>query len=169
MRLRALSIGSGWGRHAARVFATDPRTELCGLVGRGSARTEALAAELAVPVFGELSEAVAAVRPQIASVAAHYSSNVALVDQLLSADCHVLCSHPVAPTAKEVQQLAERSKAKGLVVATDYTLRLQPGFTALVNGAEHSLQRSCSSTSLGVSPSSRPCPTLTRRLRTGWS
>lgn len=133
MRLRALSIGSGWGRHAARVFATDPRTELCGLVGRGSARTEALAAELAVPVFQDLSEALAAVRPQIASVAAHYSSNVALVDQLLSADCHVLCSHPVAPTAKEVQQLAERSKAKGLIVSTDYTLRLQPGFTALVN------------------------------------
>lgn len=133
LRLRALSIGSGWGRHAAHVFSTDPRTELGGIVGRGSARTEALAARLAVPVFGSLTEAVAAVRPQLASVAVHHSSNFRLVDELLSAGCHVLCSHPVAPTGAEVLRLAERARARGLVVATDYTLRLQPGFKALLD------------------------------------
>lgn len=133
MRLRALTIGSGWGRHAAHVFATDPRTMLGGIVGRGSARTESLAARLAVPAFGSLTEAVGAVRPQIASVAVHHSSNFRLVDELLSAGCHVLCSHPVALTGAEVVQLAERASARGLVVATDYTLRLQPGFKALLD------------------------------------
>ena len=131
MTLRALSFGSGWGQHAARVFAADPRTHLGGLVGRGSARSKALANELGVPIFGDAAEAISVVRPEIASVSVHERENVALVESLLSTGCHVLCSHPVAPSSAQVRALLDRAKNAGVVAATDYTLRLQPAFIAI--------------------------------------
>jgi predicted dehydrogenase len=131
MRLRAVSFGTSWGAHAARVFATDPRTELVGLVARGSARSVHLAQELGVPLFVDAEAALVELRPQLASVAVHESLNVQLVTRLLEGDCHVLCSHPVAPAGFSARQLARAAEARRLVGATDYTLRLQPAFLAL--------------------------------------
>ena len=130
MKLRALCIGSGWGSHAARVFASDARTELRGLVGRGSPRTRALGRELGVPVFEDLPAAIATTAPQISSVAADEEANPKMVLALLAAGSHVLCSHPVASTAEATSALDVAASSRGLNVATDYTLRLLPGFEA---------------------------------------
>lgn len=130
MKLRGLAVGSGWGGHAARVFASDSRVQLAGIVGRGSARTTALAEQLGVPAFTDLTAAIDAIRPDITSVAAHESSNHALVKELLESGSHVLCSHPVAPTAEEVLELDALARARSLIVATDYSLRLCPAYEA---------------------------------------
>lgn len=135
MSLRALVVGSGWGSHAARTFRADSRTELCALVGRNSARTRQLAAELAVPAFDGLEQAIATVRPQLASVAVHEGANPQLVRTLLGAGCHVLCSHPVARAPEETAALAALAAEKKLLLATDYTLRRAPGFLAVLERA----------------------------------
>lgn len=130
MKLRALAIGSGWGAHAARVFAVNPHTQLAGIVGRGSERTEALAVELGVPWFTELGTAVEALAPEIASVAVHERVNAAMVEALLKARCDVLCSHPVATSAGDVAHLASLARDLGRVVATDYSLRMCSSYSS---------------------------------------
>ncbi|WP_414479906.1 Gfo/Idh/MocA family oxidoreductase, partial [Pseudomonas aeruginosa] len=92
---------SGWGAHAARVFADSEHTRLAGIVGNGSERTRALATELGVPWFTQLATAVAAVQPEISSVAVHETVNAPMVEALLAAGSHILCSHPVATSASD--------------------------------------------------------------------
>jgi len=137
VKLRAIAIGSGWGAHAARVFASSDRVQLCGIVGTGSPRSEALAKDLGVASFTLLETAIGAISPEIASVAAHETVNVKLVERLLSAGCHVLCSHPVAPAAHDVARFDALARSKGLVAATDYSLRL----TAAYRSAREELGR----------------------------
>ena len=131
MRLRAIGIGTSWGAHAARELAAGPRTELVGLVARGSERSTRLARELGVRLFADPATALIEVQPHLASVAVHESLNVELVSRLLAANCHVLCSHPVASEGSSVRQLATAAAERRLVAATDYTLRLQPAFLML--------------------------------------
>lgn len=130
MTLCALVVGSGWGAHAARAFATDPRVRLAGLVGQGSDRTLLLGAELAVPVFADLRDAIRGVRPEIAAVAAAEAANAAMVRELLTSGCHVLCAHPVATDAERVSALAEIARRRGRIAVADYTLRLTPAYGA---------------------------------------
>ncbi len=127
-KLTALVVGSGWGRHAARAFAQDPRVELRGIVGRGSPRTHRLAESFGVTSYSDLEEALTIVNPDIAMVAVHERSNVQLVSQCLRGHTHVLCAHPVAPRAEDVSELAQLAVKQGLIVGTDYSLRLTPEF-----------------------------------------
>lgn len=129
MRLRALVIGSGWGAHAARALAADPRVELRGIVGRGSPRTAGLAGELGVPALRDVTSSLAETRPQLVAIAVHERQNEVLIRACLGAGAHVLCAHPVVPSAEVALALASAARERGLVVATDYTLRLTGPFT----------------------------------------
>lgn len=130
LKLRALVFGSGWGEHSVRAFDSDPRVRLAGIVGRGSARTRELAKSLAVPAFDDVEKAIAATAPEVASVAVNEREGPAIAEALLKRGCHVLAAHPVAADAATVRSLAALAETCGRVIATDYTLRLQPGFTA---------------------------------------
>ena len=138
MTLCALVVGSGWGAHAARAFALDPRVRLAALVGQGSDRTLLLGAELAVPIFADLQEAIRRVRPEIAAVAAGEAAHAGMVRELLVSGCHVLCAHPVATEAKRVTSLAETARRHGRIAVADYTLPLTPVYQA----AHAALERS---------------------------
>ncbi len=144
---RALVIGSGWSRHAARCFAEDSRTSIVGIVGRGSDRTRRLATSMGTPVFFSLAEALGTVRPQIAALAVSEHAHFEMVKTLLESGCHVLCSHPVARDAAAVRALQSLARARGLLAATDYTLPLCPAFEA------------------GGSPSARSGPPLRLAIR----
>lgn len=136
--LRAIAVGSGWGSHAARVFGEDARTQLLGIVGTGSRRTLALAEELGVPAFSSLDEAIADARPQIAAVSVAARLHPFAVRALLEANCHVLCSHPVATDPRQIRILRELSRARNRTVATDYTLSLRPAYGAAAAALEKS-------------------------------
>ena len=124
VRLSALVVGSGWARHAATAFANrEGEIEIVGVVGRGSARTEALARQLATRAYTSLDEALAVRAPQLAVVAVDEASNVKVVQQLVMAGADVLCAHPVARTAAEVRALSELARERGRIISTDYTLR----------------------------------------------
>lgn len=123
MKLRALVIGSGWGANAARALAADDRVMVAGVIARGSERSQALAIELGVPILASVEEALAAAPPDLAFVAVGEQRNERFARMLLAAGCHVLCAHPVASTAGAVRELAALARARGVIVATDYSLR----------------------------------------------
>ena len=128
--LRALVIGSGWGRHAAEALARMPEVELAGIVGRGSARTRGLTKRLGVSCYDDLDDAIGRAQPDAAMISVSERAHPGLVRKLLEAGCHVLCSHPVATDAATVLALDELARALALRVATDYTMRLLPAFEA---------------------------------------
>ena len=62
--LRALVVGSGWGRNHAYAYRAHPRVELVGLCGRGeSERSLQLARDLQVPLFTDLDHALKETQP----------------------------------------------------------------------------------------------------------
>lgn len=128
--MNALVVGSGWAGHGARAFAA--RRDVCvrGVVARGSERSFALARVFDVPVFVSLTEAIQETQPSLAVVAVGDETNPALAGELLRAGAHVLCAHPVAPTAAEVTDLARIASESGRLVSADYSMRTTEAFAA---------------------------------------
>ncbi len=128
--MNALVVGSGWARHAAHAFAARDDVRVTGVVARGSKRSFDLAGALGVPLFERLDDAIHEMLPNLAVVAVRDDANPGLATELLRAGAHVLCAHPVAPTADEVTALATLAKERGLVISTDYSLRGTEAFRA---------------------------------------
>lgn len=121
--MKTLIVGSGWARHAASAFADRTELEIVGVVGRGSARSTSLGAQLRVPSFINLEAALDTLVPQVAVVAVDDVSNGVLSERLIGMGCDVLCAHPVAPTAEAVRRLDALAHERGRIVSTDYSLR----------------------------------------------
>lgn len=130
VRLNALVVGSGWAGHGARAFAA--RRDVCvrGVVARGSERSFALARALDVPIFVSMAEAIQETQPSLAIVAVGDETNPALATELLRAGAHVLCAHPVAPSASQVADLARIAFESGRIVSADYSMRTTEAFEA---------------------------------------
>lgn len=138
IRLNALIVGSGWAGHAARAFAARPDVAVRGVVARGSERSFALARELGVPVFVSLTEAIRETQASLAVVAVGDEANPMLTRELLRGGAHVLCAHPVAPSAAQVADLARIAFESGRIVSADYSMRTTEAFEA-ARGAARAL------------------------------
>jgi predicted dehydrogenase len=99
-----------------------------GVVARGSKRSFDLAGALGVPLFDQLAEAIQETSPNLAVVAVSDRANPALAIELLQSGAHVLCAHPVAPTAEDVLTVARVARQRNLLVSTDYSLRTTEAF-----------------------------------------
>jgi hypothetical protein len=132
--LRAIVIGSGWGAHSANALASDPRVDLRAVVGRGSARTVALAASLGIPLVRELDAGLAAHAPDLVVLAVGEHAHESLAIRALGAGANILCAHPVASEATAIRRIDEAARRASKIVRTDYTFRLRPEFAALVGG-----------------------------------
>ncbi len=135
-KLPAIVIGSGWGAHSARAFSRDGRVELRAIVGRGSERTRALANELSVALHRTIEEAIAAEAPALAVLAIGERAHRGPALALLRAGAHVLCAHPVAPTAEDVAAIAAAAHSEGRLARTDYSFRIRPELHALLPSPE---------------------------------
>lgn len=130
-RVSAVVVGSGWGSHAARVLARDPRVELRAIVGRGSPRSRALAGALGVELVPTLDEALTRHRPTLVVLAVGERLHEGLAIEALTHGANVLCAHPVAPDAAAVMRIAEVAESHGRLARTDYTFRVRPELHAL--------------------------------------
>lgn len=126
--MKGLVVGSGWAHHAAHAFAARDDVRLVGVVARGSERSVELASNLGVPLFRELADAIEKTTPDLAVVAVSDRENPSLAIRLLEAGAHVLCAHPVGPSAESVLEVADVARKHGLVVSTDYSLRTTNAF-----------------------------------------
>ncbi len=128
VRSRALLVGSGWARHAARALAERADVQVVGVVARGSPRSIEFARGLDAPLFGTVTEAISAVQPDLAVVAVNDVQNVVFASELVRSRAHVLCAHPVAPDGDGVDALAALAREHGVSVSTDYSLRTCSAF-----------------------------------------
>ncbi len=131
--LACIVVGSGWGAHAARALASDPRAELRALVGRGSPRSRALASALGVELAPTLEDALRRHEPDVVVLAAGEHQHEALALRAFERGAHVLCAHPVAPGRAAVLRMAQGAERAGRVARTDYTFRVRPELQALAS------------------------------------
>src|SRR5438034_206368 len=91
-------------------------------------RARALAAEHGVPaVFATLTEALAAVAPDLVDVAAGPEAHPDLVEEAVGAGCHVLCQKPLANDLAGAERIVAAA-GRGPVVAVNEMWKHLPGY-----------------------------------------
>jgi predicted dehydrogenase len=130
---RVCVVGAGvmgrWHAHAAErlgasvIAVVDVRAE--------AARSLAARHDEARP-FSRLDDALAAAPFDVVHVCTPLESHVASIDAALDGGCHVLVEKPLAASLAETEDVLERARARGLVVAPVHQLPFQPGLSAVL-------------------------------------
>lgn len=125
--LRALVVGSGWGRNHALAYQAHPDVELAGIVGRsGSERSRKLADELRVPLFEGLDEALSAVGPDLVSCATKEAEHAGVTVAALEAGADVICEKMMADSLAAGQRMLDTAEATGRRLMIGYNYRFSP-------------------------------------------
>ncbi len=132
--LRVLVVGCGnMGASHARAYRRIPEFDLVGLVSRGSASREALAAELGGPrTFSDFHEALRETRPDVVSVNTYVDTHAPFAMAALEAGCHVFCEKPLATTVAEAEAVVRASRARARKLLVGYILRVHPVWTRFI-------------------------------------
>ncbi len=113
-RVCVVGLGPIGNRHAD-LYQENPLAELVGVCDILHDRADQSAARLGVPAFYDLQEMVAAVRPDICSIATggeEYGSDHCLPTvQALEAGCHVLCEKPISNVIADAERMVAAAKA----------------------------------------------------------
>jgi predicted dehydrogenase len=121
--LKAAVVGAGvFGRHHARKYAHDPRTQLIGIYDHHPDRAAESASENRAGAFADLDELIAAV--DILTIATPGSAHFDAARAALEAGKHVLVEKPLATHTHEAKTLIELAAAKNLVLACGHQERL---------------------------------------------
>jgi predicted dehydrogenase len=129
--LRVAVIGCGpIGNRHADVYAGDPLSELVGVCDILHDRADAAAARLGVPAFYDAPELLAALQPDICSVATggveyssdHYQPTM----QALAAGCHVLCEKPICNEVPQAEEMVALARERGLCFGINLNHRFTP-------------------------------------------
>ena len=131
---RVLVVGLGtMGLSHARAYRAIEGFELVGLCTRNAAERADLAAEFAgVPRFDELSDALAALKPDAVAVCSYTEFHAAMALQALAAGAHVFCEKPLADTLASAEALVAAAKAAKRALLVGYILRVHPSWTRFV-------------------------------------
>jgi predicted dehydrogenase len=106
--LRIAVIGTGgWGREHARVFSQRPDTDLVGIVGRSSAKTAERAAAYQTRPYTDITEMLAAERPDLVTVCLPNEGHFAPTLQLLKAGVPLLVEKPLVFELAEADALLD--------------------------------------------------------------
>lgn len=108
--LRVCVVGAGpIGNRHADMYQADPLAELVGVCDKLKERADAAAERLSVPAFYSMPEMLAALQPDVVSVATggyeygsdHYEPTI----QALEAGCHVLGEKPISNIIEEGEEM----------------------------------------------------------------
>ena len=125
-RLGVLVVGCGnMGTSHARAYhrlADDFR--IVGLVARGAASRERLAAEVGrPPTYADFETAYAATRPDVVSINTYPDTHAAIARAALKGGSHVFVEKPLAETVAEAEEhregLVERDRHVQVAVAVE--------------------------------------------------
>lgn len=129
--LRVCVIGAGpIGNRHADMYKADSQADLVGVCDRIKERADAASARLGVPAFYSVSEMLAALQPDICSVATggyeygsdHYEPTM----QALQAGCHVLGEKPISNVVEEAEEMVATAQKKGLCYGVNLNHRFTP-------------------------------------------
>ena len=129
--LRTCVIGMGpIGNLHADIYKTDELAELAGVCDIILDRAKAAGERLGVPWFTSAGEALAALAPDVCSIATggyeyasdHYEPTV----QALNAGCHVLCEKPISNEIGQAEEMVRVAREKKLCFGIDFNHRFTP-------------------------------------------
>jgi predicted dehydrogenase len=129
--LRVCVIGAGpIGNRHADIYKADPLAELVGICDKISQRADKAAARLGVPAFYSVPEMLAALQPDVCSVATggheygsdHYEPTM----QALEAGCHVLGEKPISNTIVEAEEMVATAREKRRCYGINLNHRFTP-------------------------------------------
>jgi myo-inositol 2-dehydrogenase / D-chiro-inositol 1-dehydrogenase len=124
-RIRVAVVGTGawWGREHARVYAERPDTELCAVVGRTPARTQARAGEFGATPYVDLEAMLERERPDLVSLClpneGHFEPTLAVI----RAGFPLLVEKPLVFDLEEADVLVGEAEARSLFFAINFNHR----------------------------------------------
>ncbi len=129
LRVAVIGLGPIGNRHAD-IYRDDPLAELVGVCDVDRGRAGAAAARLGVPAFCRAQEMLAALQPDLCSVATggyeygsdHYEPTM----QALEAGCHVLCEKPICNEIARAEEMVAKAREKNLCFGIDLNHRFTP-------------------------------------------
>ncbi len=135
MTLRVAVIGLGpIGNLHARIYRDNSLVSLVGVCDRNADRAHDAAARHGAPAFVDAAAMLAAVKPDIVSIATggfeyssdHYEPTL----QALAAGCHVLCEKPICNDLAKAQEMVEAARMANLCFGIDFNHRFTPAALA---------------------------------------
>lgn len=129
--LKTCVIGLGpIGNRHAKMYTQDPFADLVGVCDWNRERADAAAARWGVPAYYDVETMLAAVKPDVVSVATgghEYGSEHYLPTmQALDFGCHVLGEKPISNEIHEAEQMVAKAKEKGLCYGINLNHRFTP-------------------------------------------
>jgi predicted dehydrogenase len=129
LRVCVIGMGPIGNRHAS-IYKEDPLARLVGVCDIIKERADATSERLGVPAFYDAQEMLAALKPDVCSVATggyEYGSDHYLPTmQALEAGCHVLCEKPICNEIPRAEEMVAKAKEKGLCFGIDLNHRFTP-------------------------------------------
>lgn len=114
LRVAVIGMGPIGNRHA-RLYKQDPLASLVGVCDIQKERADAGAAALQVPAFYDVPSMLAALKPEVCSVATggyeYGSDHCRPTMQALEAGCHVLCEKPISNDIAEAEAMVAKARA----------------------------------------------------------
>ncbi|MEN6643106.1 MAG: Gfo/Idh/MocA family oxidoreductase [Armatimonadia bacterium] len=128
-RICVIGLGPIGNRHAD-LHRENPLADLVGVCDIIHERADATAARLGVSAFYSVEEMLAALQPDICSVATggeeygsdHYLPTI----QALEAGCHVLCEKPISNSIEQAEAMVAKAREKNLCFGIDLNHRFNP-------------------------------------------
>ncbi len=129
--LRVCVIGMGpIGNLHADLYREDALSELVGVCDIRKDRADAAARRLGVPAFYDAQKMLAALAPDVASVATggveYGSDHFEPTIQALDANCHVLCEKPICNNVAQAQAMVDKAREKNRCFGIDFNHRFTP-------------------------------------------
>jgi predicted dehydrogenase len=129
--LRVAVIGAGpIGNRHADIYKADPLAELVGICDIIKEKADAAAERLGIPAFYSVPEMLAALQPDLCSVATggqeYGSDHYAPTLQAFEAGCHVLGEKPISNTISEAEEMVATARAKNLCYGINLNHRFTP-------------------------------------------
>ena len=133
-RLRVLVAGLGnMGRSHALAYHANPGFEIVGLVNRSPVT---LPGELsAYPFFERYETALAALKPDLASINTYSESHAGYAIAAMEAGAHVFLEKPIATTVEDARRVVATARARQKKLVVGYILRHHPSWQTLIEEA----------------------------------
>ena len=129
--IRTLVAGLGtMGRSHALAYHRDPAFEIVGLVNRSE---PPLPPELRLyEVTPDFHAALAALKPDLVSIATYSDSHADYAFAAMEAGAHVFVEKPLATTAADAERVAKKARETNRKVVVGYILRHHPSWQRLI-------------------------------------
>ncbi|MCB0121173.1 MAG: Gfo/Idh/MocA family oxidoreductase [Caldilineaceae bacterium] len=119
----ALIGAGGWGRQHARILSQHPAVDFCAIVGRTPEKTSKRAGEYGVRFYLDISEMLAAEKPDLVSLSLPNQGHFAATMAVIEAGYPLLVEKPLVFDLNEADQLLEAAAKRNLFFAINFNHR----------------------------------------------